>query len=212
MKTQIPYIVEQTGYLVKKRDLEIRLQNLAPFREPKVGLEQYPTHSSIATDILFEAYANGDIAGKDVVDLGCGTGIFAIGASLLGASSVTAYDIDPDALEIAKNNATALGCEIDFIESDISKVEGKYDTALMNPPFGSQKKHADQPFLKTAMTVADVVYSIHMACTLDYLDKETKAFSKEIAGHRIYKYEIPHTFSFHTKTKKSVDIVAINIR
>ena len=79
---------------MKKKDLEIRLQNLAPFKEPKVELEQYPTHSSIATDILFEAYANGDIAGKDVVDLGCGTGIFAIGASLLGASSVTAYDLD----------------------------------------------------------------------------------------------------------------------
>ena len=197
---------------MKKKDLEIRLQNLAPFKEPKVELEQYPTHSSIATDILFEAYANGDIAGKDVVDLGCGTGIFAIGASLLGVSSVTAYDLDKDALDIARKNAEALGCEIEFIQADISKVEGKYDTALMNPPFGSQKKHADQPFLKTAMTVADTVYSIHMACTLDYLDKEARTFSKEIAGHRIYKYDIPHTFSFHTKTKKSVDIVAINIR
>ena len=197
---------------MKKRDLEIRLQNLAPFKEPKVGLEQYPTHSSIATDILFEAYANGDIAGKDVVDLGCGTGIFAIGASLLGASSVKAYDLDDGALAIARDNADALGCDIDFIQADISEVEGKFDTALMNPPFGSQRKHADQPFLRTAMRIADVVYSIHMACTLDYLDKETQMFSKEIVGHRIYKYDIPHTFTFHTKTKKSVDIVAINIR
>ncbi|MBE6516783.1 MAG: methyltransferase domain-containing protein [Thermoplasmata archaeon] len=197
---------------MKKRDLEIRLQNLAPFKEPKVELEQYPTHSSIATDILFEAYANGDIAGKDVVDLGCGTGIFAIGASLLGASSVKAYDLDDGALAIAKDNADALGCDIDFIQADISEVEGKFDTALMNPPFGSQRKHADQPFLRTAMRVADVVYSIHMACTLEYLNKETQMFSKEIVGHRIYKYDIPHTFTFHTKTKKSVDIVAINIR
>ena len=197
---------------MKKRDLEIRLQNLAPFKEPKVGLEQYPTHSSIATDILFEAYANGDIAGKDVVDLGCGTGIFAIGASLLGASSVKAYDLDDGALAIARDNADALGCDIDFIQADISEVEGKFDTALMNPPFGSQRKHADQPFLRTAMRIADVVYSIHMACTLDYLNKETQMFSKEIVGHRIYKYDIPHTFTFHTTTKKSVDIVAINIR
>ena len=197
---------------MKKRDLEIRLQNLAPFKEPKVELEQYPTHSSIATDVLFEAYANGDIAGKDVVDLGCGTGIFAIGASLLGASSVKAYDLDDGALAIARDNADALGCDIDFIQADISEVEGKFDTALMNPPFGSQRKHADQPFLRTAMRIADVVYSIHMACTLDYLNKETQMFSKEIVGHRIYKYDIPHTFTFHTKTKKSVDIVAINIR
>ena len=197
---------------MKKRDLEIKLQNLTPFKNPKVGLEQYPTHSSIATDILFEAYINGDIAGKDVADLGCGTGIFAIGARLLGASSVTAYDIDGDALTVARENAMRLGCDIEFIEADISVIEGKYDTVLMNPPFGSQKKHADRPFLKVAMMVADVVYSIHMACTLDYLEKEAKTLSKEVVGHKIYKYDIPHTFSFHTKTKKSVDIVAINIR
>lgn len=197
---------------MKKRDLEMRLQNLAPFKEPKVDLEQYPTHSSIATDILFEAYANGDIAGKDVVDLGCGTGIFAIGASLLGASSVTAFDIDQDALDIAKSNAEMLGCDVSFVRMGVTEIEGRYDTALMNPPFGSQRKHADRPFLRTAMDIADTVYSIHMACTLEYLDKETRARNKEIVGHRIYKYDIPHTFTFHTKTKKSVDIVAINIR
>ena len=197
---------------MKKKDLEIKLQGLAPFKEPKVGLEQYPTNSSIATDILFEAYANGDIAGKDVVDLGCGTGIFAIGAALLGASSVKAYDVDADTIDVARMNAADLGCEVDFVLSDISKVEGRCDTVLMNPPFGSQKKHADRPFLRKAMEMADSVYSIHMACTLDYLREETEASSRSIAGHRIYKYDIPHTFSFHTKTKKSVDIVAINIR
>ena len=197
---------------MKKKDLEIRLQGLAPFKEPKVGLEQYPTNSSIATDILFEAYANGDIAGKDVVDLGCGTGIFAIGAALLGASSVKAYDVDADAIDVARVNATDLGCEVDFVLSDISKVEGRCDTVLMNPPFGSQKKHADRPFLRKAMEISECVYSIHMADTVDFVRGFCEESGRSVVSSKIYKYEIPHTFSFHTKTKKTVDVAVVNIR
>ncbi len=197
---------------MKKKDLEIGLQSLEPFREPKVSLEQYPTPSVIASDILFSAYAAGDIAGKRVADLGCGTGIFAIGAYMLGAESVTAFDKDPNALIIAKENAESKGCEIEFVRCDISEVEGHFDTVLMNPPFGSQNKHADTPFLKKAMEIADSVYSIHMACTLDYVEKTAGSAGKTVAGHKIYKYEIPHTFSFHSKAKKSVDVTAVSIR
>lgn len=197
---------------MKKKDLEIKLQSLALFSEPKAHLEQYPTPSVIASDILFSAYASGDIEGKDVADLGCGTGIFAIGASLLGASRVVAYDIDASALEIARRNAESLGCGIEFVESDVRDVAGRFDTVLMNPPFGSQNKHADTPFLMKAMEIADSVYSIHMACTSDYIEKTVLSAGKRVTGRITYKYEIPHTFSFHNKTKKSVDVIAVSIR
>ena len=200
------------GVPMKKKDLEIRLQSLETFRRPKVSLEQYPTPSVIASDILFSAYAVGDIAGKKVADLGCGTGIFAIGAYLLGAESVTAFDIDPEALGTAKENASSCGCEIEFVECDISQVSGRYDTVLMNPPFGSQNKHADRPFLAKAMEIADSVYSIHMAVTLDYIEKTAAASGRSVESHKTYKYEIPHTFSFHSKARKSVDVTAVNIR
>jgi len=39
---------------------------------------------------------------KKVVDLGTGTGIFAIGAVLLGAKEVVAVEKDEDAIQIAK--------------------------------------------------------------------------------------------------------------
>lgn len=39
-----------------------------------------------------------------MLDAGCGPGMLAIGASLLGASNVAAMDIDEDALEILKDN------------------------------------------------------------------------------------------------------------
>ena len=74
-------------------------------------------------------------------------------------------------------------------------------------PQNYRRVPVDERFLSIKPDVIVVTHN-----HLDHLDKETKAFSKEIAGHRIYKYDIPHTFSFHTKTKKSVDIVAINIR
>ena len=197
---------------MKKKDLEISLQSLEVFNNPKVSLEQYPTPSVIASDILFSAYAAGDIAGKRIADLGCGTGIFAIGAYLLGAESVTAFDIDGDALEIARRNSESKGCEIEFVQCSIDDVSGSFDTVLMNPPFGSQNKHADRPFLSKAMEISGSVYSIHMACTLDYIEKTAASAGRTVAGYKTYKYEIPHTFSFHNKTKKSVDVIAVSIR
>ena len=45
------------------------------------------------------------LRGKSVADVGCGSGILAIGAVLLGAASVEAVDIDPIAVEVTKANA-----------------------------------------------------------------------------------------------------------
>ena len=42
-----------------------------------------------------------------VLDYGCGSGILAIGAAMLGAASVDAVDIDPDAVTAAQANAMA---------------------------------------------------------------------------------------------------------
>ncbi|NOG50665.1 MAG: 50S ribosomal protein L11 methyltransferase [Chloroflexi bacterium] len=47
--------------------------------------------------------------GLSVLDLGCGSGILAIGAVLLGAAHVTAVDIDPVAADITRENAEANG-------------------------------------------------------------------------------------------------------
>ena len=46
-------------------------------------------------------------SGQRVLDYGCGSGILAIGAAMLGAASVDAVDIDPDAVTAAHANALA---------------------------------------------------------------------------------------------------------
>jgi putative methylase len=197
---------------VKKKELEMKLARVAPFVDPSPQLEQYPTPADIASDIIFAAYANGDVLGSTVADLGCGTGIFAIGAKLLGAETVRGYDISGSAIGIAKRNASDLGVDISFTECDVSDVNDKADTVFMNPPFGCQTRRADRPFLDKAMEISSSVYSIHMAGTMDFIDEYVSSHGREVVSRATYKYNIPHTFSFHSKTKQLVDIVAVNIR
>lgn len=197
---------------MKRKDLEIKLERVKPFENPSASLEQYPTPSVIASDILFAAYANGDVEDRIVNDLGCGTGIFSIGAKLLGAGTVRGYDISSSALDTARSNAAELGTEIEFTECDISEVCDRADTTFMNPPFGCQTKRADRPFLDKAMELSDSVYSIHMANTIDFLEDYVHARGREIVARATYNYNIPHTFTFHKKAKQSVDIVVVNIR
>jgi putative methylase len=197
---------------MKKRDLEMQLQRLEGFREPDASLEQYMTPASIAADILFDAYSKGDIAGLKVVDLGCGTGMFSIGSYLLGASQVIGFDISEKALEVAESNRLLLDADVEFRRSDILSVEEGADTIFMNPPFGCQSRNADRPFLDRAMDLSECVYSIHMANTLDFVSEYCEKKGRQVVLSKIYKYEIPHTFSFHTKTKKTVDVAVVNIR
>mgnify|MGYP001815242281 CR=1 FL=1 len=49
--------------------------------------------------------------GKTVIDYGCGSGILAIAAHKLGAASVQAVDIDPQALQATRENAVRNGIE-----------------------------------------------------------------------------------------------------
>ena len=60
--------------------------------------------------------------GMDVIDAGCGTGILAVIASKLGARSVHAVDIDPEAVAATGNNARINGCgNISAAEADLLK-------------------------------------------------------------------------------------------
>ena len=51
------------------------------------------------------------MGGERVLDVGTGSGILSICASKLGAKSIFAYDIDPVAVRVAKENAQADGCK-----------------------------------------------------------------------------------------------------
>jgi ribosomal protein L11 methyltransferase len=52
-----------------------------------------------------------ELAGKSVLDVGCGSGILALVAITLGASGARAVDTDPDAVEVTRENATRNGLD-----------------------------------------------------------------------------------------------------
>ncbi|MDG4867294.1 50S ribosomal protein L11 methyltransferase [Guyparkeria sp. 1SP6A2] len=57
------------------------------------------------TQLCLEWLEQQEIAGEHWLDAGCGSGILAIGALLLGADRVDGTDIDPQALTASRNNA-----------------------------------------------------------------------------------------------------------
>lgn len=117
---------------MKKKQLEMTLERLEGFSEPSFIREQYATPASVAAEILFLAALRNDLG--TVCDLGCGTGVLAIGAALMGARAV-GVEIDKDALATARKNAENLGVDVDFIRADVRKLELEgIDTVIMNPP------------------------------------------------------------------------------
>lgn len=56
------------------------------------------------------------LAGRAVIDYGCGSGILAIAAQRHGAARIVGVDIDPQACVVARENAALNGCnDIDFV-------------------------------------------------------------------------------------------------
>ena len=68
------------------------------------GSGRHPT-----TRLCLERLAAAPPAGLDVIDYGCGSGILAVAAALLGARRVSALDVDPQALRAAAGNARING-------------------------------------------------------------------------------------------------------
>ena len=70
------------------------------------GTGTHPT-----TALCLEWLDGQELAGDTVLDFGCGSGILAIAALLLGAKRALGTDIDPQALEASRDNATRNGID-----------------------------------------------------------------------------------------------------
>lgn len=197
--------------ITKKKHLEMAIQKVPKHPNPKVGLEQYSTPATIAADLLWNAYSLGDIADKKVMDLGCGTGIFAIASKLLGAASAIGVDIDKDSTDLASSYCG----DVDFICSDICDLENDFDvdTIFQNPPFGSQKnakKGADLKFISKAIELSPkVLYSFHMASTEEFLISYFEKNDLEITHIFRYNFPIPKIYEFHTMESANVEVIVI---
>ncbi len=196
---------------MKLRRLEILLEGFETFPAPDPALEQYATPAVVAARILYHAFMRGDIEGKTVLDPGCGTGVIACGAALLGASAVTGVDIDQGAIEAARRNADRTGVEVDFVTGDIVDYECRpFDTVVMNPPFGAQKKHADRPFIDKALECAGVVYGIFNEGSAPFIRSYIRD-KGEIDEIVKCEFPIKRTFPHHKKESVEIGVEIIRI-
>ena len=93
------------------------------------------THET--TRLVIRLMQNEDLTDKKVLDMGTGSGILSIAAAKLGAKSCNAYDIDPVAVKVARENVSDSGFKnievgISDLLAGVDLSGGKYDICLAN--------------------------------------------------------------------------------
>lgn len=101
----------------------------------------FGTGSHASTQLCLMGLERYTVPGKPVLDLGCGSGILAIAALVLGASQAKGCDIDPKAVRVAEENAGFNGVEdrLEVFCGDVTgdealaaALEGQYPLVLAN--------------------------------------------------------------------------------
>lgn len=193
--------------MLSKRQLAIILSQLKGFDRPNIKLEQYATDSEIAAEILHNAYLKGDINGKIIADLASGPGIFGIGCLLLDARKVYFVDKDEVILKTLQENLNSLNIKkekYEIIKEDVRKFTIAVDVVMQNPPFGTKEKHHDKIFLEHAFFLAPVIYSIHKATSLKFVQALSKDYNFKIKEIMEFDFPLPKSQEFHRKKVKYI--------
>jgi len=195
-----------------KSSIAIILSKLDTFTTQKVRVEQYPTPSELAAEIVWFAYSQGDIENKEILDAGCGTGILGLGTMFFAPKKVTFLDADKDCTPILKKNIQKVSDQYDLCKKttilniDISKYDKSVDTVIMNPPFGTKTKHADIDFLKKAFSLESTVYSLHKTQTKNYLIDFAKKHSYSPSHSFDFLFPIKASMGHHKKQVKKIEV------
>ncbi|ABP51745.1 MULTISPECIES: METTL5 family protein [Pyrobaculum] len=191
-----------------KKELELFVEELPVFERPKQRLEQYPTDAGLVATAVWDAHMRGLLV--DVVDLGCGTGRFALAAAAMGARHVLCIDVDVEALKIARRTAEEVGASaVDFLNADATKIElrRRFRAAFQNPPFGIwTPRGTDIAFLMAALRLADVVYTIHKLPTLEYVVGRVAELGFELKVLEKAVINIKPMYRHHRKRLHKVEV------
>ena len=194
-----------------KSALAQQLGVVAGFDDPRADLEQYRTPPDLAAHLVHRADLQGDIQDRTVVDLGCGTGMLALGATLRGPETVVGVDIDPGALATARNNERKVGSttSVSWVRADATQAPlcpPEETTVVMNPPFGAQSgnEHADRRFLGTAAEISSVSYSLHNEGSREFVDSFVADNGGEVTHAFAAEFDLPGQFEFHEADRRTI--------
>ena len=100
------------------------------------------------TEELVELMLKEIPADARILDVGTGSGCIAISlAKELPDALVTAWDVSPEALSVARVNARKLQADVRFVECDVLACQvdevGLYDVIVSNPPYVTEAEKAD---------------------------------------------------------------------
>ena len=125
---------------IERRSRHIPLQHILGYQEfmglrsrvsPAVLIPRQDTETLVEEVMLFMH------DGMRVLDMCTGSGCILL--SLLRYSNNctgTGCDLSEEALKVARENASLLGIDAEFVKSDLfEKIEGKYDIIVSNPPY-----------------------------------------------------------------------------
>jgi release factor glutamine methyltransferase len=81
---------------------------------------------------------------ETILDIGTGSGAIAITLALETKSRVFATDISQPALSIAKQNASRLEAQVDFLQTDLGSAlrDASFDLVISNPPYVPESDRA----------------------------------------------------------------------
>lgn len=186
---------------MSKTDIKRRLSDISGFENPDPDLEQYVTPPELAAELAHIAALNGDLG--EVQDLGCGTGMLAIAAALAGATNVTGYDVDRNALEVARHNSTEAGVDdiCRFQERDVTEIECVDGTVVSNPPFSVHSNMFDE-FI-SVVEKSQVFYLVAPADAETGLKALEDRFEMETARHTV---SLPPTMRFHREAGHEIKV------
>lgn len=204
---------------IDRKKLELFLERTPNYVSPKEYLEQYITPSNVASKILWEAFIRGDIEGKTVLDLGCGTLRLGIGALFLGAHRIIGIDIDYKVLKYTYGwlYSNGLLYRSLLVQGDVRDTQfNNIDTVVMNPPFGVKRKNRgiDMIFLSKALSLSNSVYTMHKYSTgVHGLIREiAKAFNSRIIYEETIEFPIKMVYRHHRRRIYRVKVNLYGIR
>lgn len=205
---------------LRRRELERALEAVPPHPAPRPELEQYRTPADVAAGLLWAALEAGDVAGRRVLDLGCGTGMFSLGAALCGAQEVLGVDVDPASVEVARS-VMADRPEAGRVRLKVADLAewrpGAWDTVVMNPPFGAQRgnRRGDRTFYERAAQAVRPEGSVWFLAQ-PVSERFLAAYARELGAsvERVEQWDYPleASFAFHEEAVRRVRVGGYRMR